>query len=245
MEFIPSSTEDVSLHKKFHAMNVGGVDLGKSVGANRIWSGEQGAYVIAVDAKSSLVAKRRVEKVLQVVQTELGAVEIPSEKLWEEIYAEDANKETDAKDKKRYDRYKAFLFVQGSKCVGFCLAERISSAFEVIQHSSNQQGSHDLVDANESSSVLTKVDPSRVIMGISRIWTSSSHRKKKIASTLLDCSRKNFLYGIEIPKDMVAFSQPTESGGKLARHWFGKTHGWKAYSDCGPLPHSRPKRNDE
>jgi len=36
---------------------------------------------------------------------------------------------------------------------------------------------------------------------------------------------------VEVPKGMVAFSQPTESGARLAREWFGMQSGWSVYVD--------------
>jgi hypothetical protein len=34
-----------------------------------------------------------------------------------------------------------------------------------------------------------------------------------------------------VDKERVAFSQPTESGGNLARKWFGRQSGWHVYID--------------
>ena len=60
-----------------------------------------------------------------------------------------------------------------------------------------------------------------MLLGISRIWVSKSHRRKGIATRLLDSARAHFFYGFRVPKKMVAFSQPTESGRQLAEKWFG------------------------
>jgi N-acetyltransferase len=106
------------------------------------------------------------------------------------------------------------------------------------------------------------------VLGISRIWTSASHRHQKIARRLLDVAyvadnvqvaertsvdaeirpQPDMQNGNHeqlkaqtshvmppVPKlenfDGVAFSQPTETGTRLARKWFGKTFGWKVYVD--------------
>jgi N-acetyltransferase len=34
-----------------------------------------------------------------------------------------------------------------------------------------------------------------------------------------------------IAMEMIAFSQPTESGARLARKWFGKESGWHVYAE--------------
>jgi N-acetyltransferase len=70
-----------------------------------------------------------------------------------------------------------------------------------------------------------------VLMGISRIWVSKQFRKKGLARTLLDCARGNFMYGLTVEKRQTAFSQPTESGGKLARRYFGCEAGWHVYME--------------
>lgn len=73
--------------------------------------------------------------------------------------------------------------------------------------------------------------PRSAILGISRVWVCADRRRRGIATRLLDCARENFVYGMKIEKDDVAFSQPTESGGALARGWFGadKAHHWAVY----------------
>jgi N-acetyltransferase len=67
------------------------------------------------------------------------------------------------------------------------------------------------------------------MMGISRIWVSKCARKQGIAKRLLRFAAKRFIYHFNIPKEQIAFSQPTESGTRLARKWFGKESGWLVY----------------
>ncbi|KAF2838599.1 hypothetical protein M501DRAFT_1016692 [Patellaria atrata CBS 101060] len=247
MEYIPSTAEDAALHKKFHAMNVGGIDLTKpfvdQIRTSKIWSGDDGAFVIAVSRKDTQASRNKVRKILEVVNKELGAVDIEDDKLWSQISAmADCNKtkrnvqrdrgtNSDLKIPcPRYDRFKAYLYIQGGKCTGLCLAERISKARRVLESKENtavEYGSTDTI----SSSISASNGAVTSMLGISRIWTSSSHRRKGIANILLDCAAANFLYGMRIPKDMIAFSQPTESGGKLAQKWFGKKSGWHVYVD--------------
>ncbi|SMR63501.1 unnamed protein product [Zymoseptoria tritici ST99CH_3D1] len=88
-----------------------------------------------------------------------------------------------------------------------------------------------------------------VVLGISRIWTSPMHRGQGIAMALLDtavegynahfgASRVGTADWTQRPtlskiksKTQVAFSQPTESGAKLARKWTGRLFGWSVYVD--------------
>ncbi|KAJ3311992.1 DNA-directed DNA polymerase eta rad30 [Boothiomyces sp. JEL0838] len=57
-------------------------------------------------------------------------------------------------------------------------------------------------------------------IGISRIWVSYPNRRKGIGKLMLDYLRKNFYYGVELPKESIAFSQPTDSGNQLATSYF-------------------------
>lgn len=240
MEYIPSVKEDSALHSKYCAMNVGGVDLGKSFlkddTVKRIHSeraaGNEREMVVLVDRKSATVARTRTKKVLEVVNAELSSADIMDEHLWGALEPEKKIIETrkgsgDGLDK-RGDRFKAFLYLVDDKCVGFCLAEKISSAFPVVRSRTGGDG-NEVLATSKSSSISVSTAADIALLGISRIWVSKSHREQGLAIDLLDCARSNFFYGVEAPKDLVAFSQPTESGGRLAERWFGSETGWHVY----------------
>lgn len=114
--------------------------------------------------------------------------------------------------------------------MGACLAERIQEAFPVEGDAAVETAGQLPADTNSSSICVSKASKP-AILGVSRIWTSSSHRKHGVASTLLHAAKSNFLYGMTISKEEMAFSQPTESGGKLARRWYGRDAGWLVYID--------------
>ena len=58
--------------------------------------------------------------------------------------------------------------------------------------------------------------PVRVTCGIRMIWVGLRHRRKGIASALLDAVRRHFLLGYTVPHCEVAFSQMTEDGLRFA-----------------------------
>lgn len=248
MEYIPSNNEDSALHKEFHSMNVEGVDLGKGFskypGLNKIRCikglSREGETMAIVDRRSSGGAKKKVRKVLEVVNTELSAADVDDEQLWGGIESSTPVPEPRISKKgkankggsdKRGDRFKAFLYFDGDNCVGLCLAEKIGAACRVVDPQAERHDEQKVNPVSESSSISCSTTADVALLGISRLWTSKSHRGRGIAIDLLDCARGNFFYGMEVPKNLVAFSQPTESGGRLARRWFDAATGWHVYRE--------------
>lgn len=256
MEYIPSNAQDAALHKEFHVANLGGVDVGKTFlkryVSSVVWDsvkdatvevGHAPGFVMVVSRRSSRAERNKVRRILKVVNMELSAVDIEDERLWSQMVlskttasAEEDNLNgagpASARDEKTTscgDRFKVYIFVSGEKCIGLCLAERISKAYEV----ESQNDDADTIKSNpglsKSSSISVGPDAKPAILGISRIWTSVSHRRKGVAAALLDAARRNFIYGVQISKDMIAFSQPTESGGLLAQNWFEGAQRWHVY----------------
>lgn len=251
MEYIPSNKEDSELHLKFHQMNARGVSVGKGflkkTGLGKIvpkhGSWNAGEATVMVDFKSSAIAKNKARKVLELVNTELSAGDLGEEQLWGGMQSSKpatkrpvgikrkAEASIDEPDT-RGNRFKAFLRIEGGHCVGFCLAEKISVAYRVsdTQAKNNDIGSSG--PALDSSSISHSTASDVALLGISRIWTSQANRKCGIATSLLECARNCFFYGMEVPKELMAFSQPTESGGRLAARYFGTESGWHVYSEA-------------
>ncbi|EAU31060.1 conserved hypothetical protein [Aspergillus terreus NIH2624] len=227
MEYVPSNAEDAALHKKFHDMNSTGVDLGKAfmrANASR-WVYEatrfDEGYVVIVDRKASPTAKNQAKKVLEVISKELSSPEIEDDVLWSQIEPPEHLRGSHGSAEK-VDRYKVFLHMKDSRCVGACLTERIWEAHPVEKPTAPRNG----VDT-----AVTRRDVTHpAIVGVSRIWTSGASRRKGIAMDLLDCVVSNFIYGMEIPKEQMAFSQPTESGKALAQAFFGDEE-WHVYEE--------------
>ena len=64
----------------------------------------------------------------------------------------------------------------------------------------------------DSYNTLNQIQKNRPIIGIRQIWVDGKFRKQGVANKLVDCARKTFLYGIIIPRNSIAFSQPTRDG---------------------------------
>lgn len=231
MEYVPSNSEDSDLHDKFHSMNSVGIDLGKAfVKANASrWVYEAArcdeGYVVIVDRKASPSARSQAKKVLDVVNKELSSPAIDENQLWSQVEPPKRLRKNGKKEET--DRYKVFLHMKDSKCMGLCLAERIWEANPVKLDATTQNKDSD--HHSSSVSVQDTLDPA--IVGVSRIWTCGQARRRGIAMDLLDCVISNFIYGLDIPKEQIAFTQPTESGGRLAGCFFGVDEPWHVYSE--------------
>lgn len=55
--------------------------------------------------------------------------------------------------------------------------------------------------------------------GISRIWVSPLQRRQKIATNMLRAVQVHTILGTKIPREVIAFSAPTDDGRALARHF--------------------------
>lgn len=246
MSYSTSSTEDTTLHNMYHNRHNQGIELGRAFMKSAMkWCYEVAhipGSVVVVDRKISLPGRRTVQKVLEVVNRELGSVEISEPDLWGQ-----KTLDGEAEDTKKVDNYKVFLHVLDGRCVAVCLVERISKAYKVVsgvrvasQVSARKEEIPILTPTSSSSAFSPSVScadlvldekPTAVIAGVSRLWTSKSFRKKGIANNLLDCVTTQFIYGMDIDKEQVAFSQPTDAGAALAKNWFDAETGWCVYRE--------------
>ena len=176
-----------------------------------------------------------------MVNKELSATEIEDNDLWSQVVLKEDGaadgadlKKSDAEKRNdnKSDRYKVFLHVKNGKCVAACLAERITKAHRVQPVKPATTDAPEASDQHKSSSISVEEETVPAVVGVSRIWTSKAFRRKGIANNLLDCVLNQFIYGMEIERDELAFSQPTESGGELARAWYGEGSGWLVYREA-------------
>lgn len=80
----------------------------------------------------------------------------------------------------------------------------------MINYDNTKHGNN--LENNKSYETLNESHKNRPIIGIRQIWVDSKFRKQGVANKLVDCARKTFLYGVIIPRNSIAFSQPTRDG---------------------------------
>lgn len=101
---------------------------------------------------------------------------------------------------------------KGDYVIGLVSCESISTAERLISE-------------NPLSCSTNENNPAKI--GVSRLWVSSAFRRRNVASHLLDALRRHFMTMTAntsqvVPKDHVAFSDPTESGLRFAQKYFNR-----------------------
>lgn len=235
MDYVPSLPEDRKLHDRYHKQNTEGYDVGKDfmrTGRERsVYCGvREGDCICAVDRHDKPARRRRAQDVLEIVQRELGAVEIPREEIWGLMRGVGW-------------RYRAYLYVRKTKCVGFLLLQKIEKAYRV------EEPVLPLDDAEAEMEKDAKAKPAAATalaalkarkeaaanrehqlaklpimlskttrpakLGIARIWTSGPYRQQDIASKMLDVvlEDQDDLHRYDCPEEhmdelITAYSKP-------------------------------------
>jgi N-acetyltransferase len=209
MEYIASSDEDRKLHDKYHKQNVEGYDVGKEFLTKAregtvLETAKKGDSIAAVDGNDNIWRRKRARAALDVVQRELGAVDIPDTQLW------DLNSQHLPNDS-NFSRHTVYMYVRQSKCIGLLLVEQIIEGNKVVQPAAKRPRVED-IPAKAKMSALERLREKRALqkeseaepqaiqlatkssqasLGVSRIWTSPSHRGQGIAQCLLDRALEN------------------------------------------------------
>jgi len=122
-------------------------------------------YIVEVNRRSSYLEKKKAVEVMEYMKSELSAVDIPEADLWSLFdvpnilnnHDDDDNNKANplntstSPDKpltEKSDRFKVYLYITGRKCVGLCLAERISAAHNIDESQSEPKAP--VVDAINS-----------------------------------------------------------------------------------------------
>ncbi|KHJ78807.1 hypothetical protein OESDEN_21569 [Oesophagostomum dentatum] len=77
----------------------------------------------------------------------------------------------------------------------------------------------------QCSSTGKEICDGEPIIGLNRVWTHPTARRKGVASETLDVVRQRYFPGILVPKSRVAFSDPSSDGRKFAERYVGNSNG--------------------
>ncbi|XP_059055929.1 N-acetyltransferase eco [Achroia grisella] len=110
--------------------------------------------------------------------------------------------------------YTAYLYIENKQITGCLIVEPKTKAHKLIP------GDPDCCSEEEYT----------IKMGVSRIWTHPSRRRRGVAARLLDCARASLLLGDAVQVHQLAFSAPTSAGKALAAKYCG-TPNFYVYTD--------------
>lgn len=103
-----------------------------------------------------------------------------------------------------------YLYISDKSVVGCLLAIPLKKANKMVPTAAETEG----IDCCTAEEYAVKC-------GVSRIWVHRPHRRNNIASNLMDCMRKNFIFGHVLSLAEIAFSSPTTLGKSFAEHYTG------------------------
>ena len=110
---------------------------------------------------------------------------------------------------------KYFLYIKDNIIIGIVISEQIKNGY-LVHFDETNDDTQTIADSIQEYTFQKE----KALCGISKMFVLENHRKKGIAKNLVDSARMNLIYGFEIPKEEVAFSQPTLDGKIFALKYF-------------------------
>lgn len=159
--------------------------------------GRKDISVVVMDKRNAKQIKR-VEEVLNMVNNELNAPGACS--FWKEE-SDDAIPG------------KAFVLVMEGRAIGLCITEPIKDVERQCRWM-----------VHRTQNLVPHQVNKNIKLGISRIWVAPWWRRNGLAKLLLNTVLTDSIYGINLNKKYIGFSQPSYYGGLLARRFNGVTH---------------------
>lgn len=133
-----------------------------------------------------------------------------------------------------HDEPTTYLCVVDQRVVGLVVVEEITTAYRILDSPSTPTPKSE--ESKQLHFGLTRSNqPSKAVLGIYQIWVHEKHRRRGIASTLVDVARKHMCFGYSaVPIEQIAFSSPTESGLAFAKlyHQRHESHNDVLVYDC-------------
>jgi N-acetyltransferase len=196
---------DEAEHRKHHRRSLMGVHVRGGLAELRVVCDdrEDGDRIVALHDTDGPDAVRKIAEVKALLDAELGHTPDLAQGV------------------------RAFLFLEAhsGRLRGFALVEPRVAAFRAVPPElhlpAEGGGSSDAAHReghNEGDARVLLHDgvEAGAMAGISHIWTDPKDRRRGVARALLDAVRKRFATGFELPRNQLAFSQPTSLGRRLA-----------------------------
>lgn len=117
----------------------------------------------------------------------------------------------------------AFLFecAETRRAVGIAVVEPLASGTRlrvvVCGEAAAAAEKSAITTTTTTTATTTTAGAAGAALGVRGVWTAPSHRRRGIATALLDAARANAVaYTVVGRRDLVVFSQPTDAGGGAA-----------------------------
>lgn len=222
LTYFSNSIKDLSMHKNYHQLQIHGRTWNDNWGKHIEYcqSSKKSKYkqmtlvsltpprTSSSGVKDVSNSNERIVEVRKGFKSEINALKETMDIVNEELQA--PIDENDFWIDPNMDG-KAFAYIKNNRIVGVITIEVIT----------NQSKGRWMV--YETSKIIDHVKPN-FDLGISRIWVCREQRGNGIAGKLLEVARCHTINGKTVNKFNLAWSQPSEMGGKLASIYNGVTH---------------------
>ena len=211
MSYSPNVINDLTTHDKYHDLHLRGRKWSFKWGLTIQSSNVTNMSNLTPPPSSSSQKTGQSNEYIVMINPDLNA-ELRAMSELMELVNNELNAPHDENDfwSKPNGKGKAFAYIKNERAVGVITMEVLN----------NDRGRWMIY---ENKNLIDHVRP-KFILGISRIWVCRTQRSHGIATKLLEVAREHTIYGKPVEKWEVAWSQPTESGGKLASKYNGVKH---------------------
>lgn len=212
MSYSSSVIDDVATHANYHDLHLKGKKWSSNWGADVSFNLSNESLLLTPPPSSSKAGTSRLrdERIVMLrpdhqaeLRTTLKIMDIVNDELHAPHNENDFWSHPDGTGK-------AFLYIKGGRAVAVL-------TIEILEPTRCRWMVY------EDRSIVQRVQPC-FTLGISRIWVCRTQRNCGIATKLLEAARANTIYGKTVERWAMAWSQPTDSGGKLASHYNGVKH---------------------
>ncbi|EGW35179.1 uncharacterized protein SPAPADRAFT_131666 [Spathaspora passalidarum NRRL Y-27907] len=205
MTYNVSIPSEKQAHTKYHSSFVNGIPWTTALPSldsftlivKSVKSGRSNTIVrgnIVTIDKTNKSQVSKVDQLLDMVNQELSASQDSGE--WKSL---------------KHESSKAFVIVIENRAVGVCSTDTVGDSLGRWMIHSSQ------------TIVPNQINKS-IKIGISRIWIAPKWRRYGLGQRFLQVVLKNSIYGVTLTKQQIAFSQPSTSGGLLAKSFNGVSH---------------------
>lgn len=210
MTYSNQSHEDIVLHDKFHDLRING----------RKWSTNWGQQVYLVEdsidrlLSTPLLSQDNCfandERIVMVRPNHSAEVNATLDIMTLVNNELNAPHDENSFWSQENGTGKAFIYVKNGKAVGVVTIEMLE-----------KDRGRWMIYKNK---VIVQQSRPQFILGISRIWVCKSQRLNGIATKLLNTARQNTIFGKIVDKQFIAWSQPSDNGGKMALKYNSVRH---------------------